>query len=84
MPLTLSDQDLAELNNFAMEQFRGKEIAALQEWLRRKQIIQMAAAEKAKADADAIAEKAAQSIANDAVAAKAANGHDANPYAPPA
>lgn len=73
MPLTLSDQDLSELNTFAMRNFRGDEIAALQQWLNGKIARQMAAQEAAKA-------KEAPPPP-----APSANGRDANPYpAPPA
>jgi hypothetical protein len=37
MPLTLTDQDLADLNVFLMRNCRGDEIAAIQQWIAAKQ-----------------------------------------------
>jgi hypothetical protein len=37
MPLTLSDQDLAEFNVFLMRNCRGDEIAAVQQWIASRQ-----------------------------------------------
>jgi hypothetical protein len=77
MPLTLSDQDLAELNIFAMEHFRGKEIAALQNWIATKQ--QQRAVRAATAEVAAAAE--APKAAKPETPPVATNGHAANPYA---
>ena len=65
MPLTLSDQDLADLQNMIGD-FRHKEAASLIQFLVAKQRQQQAAA------------KAPQ---EQAAPLPASNGHDANPYA---
>jgi hypothetical protein len=77
MPLTLSDQDLAELNAFAMEHFRGKEISALQNWMATKQQQRAVRAATAAATSAAEVPKAAKPDAPPV----ATNGHAANPYA---
>ena len=77
MTLILSDQDLVDLNTFAMEHFRGREIAALQNWLNNKQMRQMAANEaKPKPPADPPESTAATPPSS----ITSTNGHDANPY----
>jgi hypothetical protein len=66
MPLTLSDQDLAEFNVFLMRNCRGDEIAAVQQWI------------GARQQRQAQQQKVGEAVR--AETAKAANGHDANPY----
>lgn len=83
MPLLLSDQDFAELQAFAMRNFRGDEINLLQQWLVAKRQAQRARppvpdktleVPKAPENGAAVSPSPADSEAN---------GHDANPYPSP-
>lgn len=68
MPLILSDQDLVDLQTFAMRNFRGDEVVQLQNWLVSKKQAQR------QADAAQRAHQAMVAPGNGATDAAHANG----------